>query len=68
MLGDVKHIRALWHRNITWPYKHDEKLGKQVPGITQPTIRDGWFPPVLEEDYNALKDSVKQYGYNTWSS
>jgi predicted dehydrogenase len=65
LLGDVKHIRALWHRNFSWPYKHDEKKGKQVPGITPPVIRDGWFQPVVEEDYNALKGSVKQYGYDT---
>jgi predicted dehydrogenase len=65
ILGDVKHIRALWHRNFTWPYKHDDKKGKQVPGITPPTIRDGWFQPVLEEDYNALKGSVKQFGYDS---
>jgi predicted dehydrogenase len=65
VLGDVKHIRALWHRNFTWPYTHDPKLGKQVPGITPPALRDGWFQPVLEEDYGALKDKVKQYGYDS---
>jgi predicted dehydrogenase len=65
VLGDVKHIRALWHRNFTWPYKHDPKKGKQVPGITPPAIRDGWFPPVLEEDYNELRASVKQHGYDS---
>ncbi len=64
ILGDVKHIRALWHRNFSWPYKHDEKAGKQVPGINPPQIRDGWYPPVLEGDYALLKDSVKQYGYD----
>jgi predicted dehydrogenase len=64
-LGDVKHIRALWHRNFSWPYKHDEKKGKQVPGITPPALRDGWFQPVLEEDYNALKGSIKQHHYDT---
>jgi predicted dehydrogenase len=63
-LGDIKHIRALWHRNFTWPYKHDDKAGKQVPGVTPPAIRDGWFQPVLEEDYNALKDSVTKYHYD----
>ncbi|MGL4551243.1 MAG: Gfo/Idh/MocA family protein [Gemmataceae bacterium] len=65
LLGDIKHIRALWHRNFTWPYKHDDKMGKQVPGITPPKIRDGWFPPVLEGDYAALKDTIKQYGYDS---
>jgi predicted dehydrogenase len=65
VLGDIKHIRALWHRNFTWPYSHDAKLGKQVPGITPPYYRDGWFPPVMEEDYGALKDSVKKFGYDS---
>jgi predicted dehydrogenase len=65
ILGDIKHIRALWHRNFSWPYKHDDKLGKQVAGITPPVIRDGWFPPVLEEDYEALKDVIQKYGYDS---
>jgi predicted dehydrogenase len=65
ILGEVKHIRALWHRNFTWPYEHDPKLGKQVPGITEPAIRDGWFQPVLEGDYDALKDAIEQYGYES---
>jgi predicted dehydrogenase len=65
VLGDIKHIRALWHRNFTWPYTHDAKKGKQVAGITQPKFRDGWFPPVLEEDYNPLRDSVKKHGYDS---
>ena len=65
LLGDVKHIRALWHRNFTWPYRHDDKKGKQVPGITKPVFRDGWFNPVLEGDYDALKGAVKKYGYDS---
>ena len=65
VLGDIKHIRALWHRNFTWPYVHDAKAGKQVPGITEPKIRDGWFPAVLEGDYDALKEAITQYGYDT---
>jgi predicted dehydrogenase len=64
ILGDIKHIRALWHRNFSWPYQHDPKLGKQVPGFPEPKIRDGWFPPILERDYQALKADVKQYGYD----
>ncbi len=63
ILGDVKHIRALWHRNFSWPYKHDPKKGNQVAEFLSPAIRDGWFQPVLEDDYNALKDSIKQHGY-----
>lgn len=64
-LGDIKHIRALWHRNFSWPYTFDPKIGKMVAGITPPALRDGWFQPVLEEDYEPLKDAVKQYGYDS---
>ena len=26
VLGDVKHIRGLWHRNFTWPFIEGSKL------------------------------------------
>jgi predicted dehydrogenase len=62
LLGDVKHIRALWHRNFSWPYKHDVKAGKQAPGINPPQIRDGWYPPVLEGDFNAFLKRAEDAG------
>jgi predicted dehydrogenase len=62
VLGEVRHIRALWHRNNTWPFVANPKV-KTVPG-TDPYYRDGWYPPVLQEDYDALKDRVKEYGYD----
>src|SRR5262245_32791019 len=68
MLGDINHIRALWHRNFTWPAAVDSKriVGK-APGIRQPapTFRDGWFQPILQEDYDALKDKFGQYDYKS---
>jgi predicted dehydrogenase len=60
VLGEIRHIRALWHRNNSWPYDGDSKL--EVAG-TQPYYRDGWYPPVLTEDFNALKDRVKDYHF-----
>jgi predicted dehydrogenase len=65
VLGDIRHIRALWHRNFSWPYQHDPKKGKQVAGIAQPYYRDGWFQPVLEDDYKAVHEDIKKYGYDT---
>jgi predicted dehydrogenase len=66
VLGEVKHIRALWHRNNSWPYqpsdKDKERLAKNVE---QPFYKDGWFPPIFQEDYDAVADKVKQYGYDT---
>jgi predicted dehydrogenase len=66
VLGDVKHIRALWHRNNAWPYVADEKeKEKYAAAVPLPYYRDGWYPPVLAEDYDALADRVKPYGYDS---
>jgi predicted dehydrogenase len=70
VLGDIKHIRALWHRNFTWLFdpksvKGDMVKDKEVP---QPYYRDGWFPAITHEDYDALAnkpDMLKKYGFNT---
>jgi predicted dehydrogenase len=68
VLGDIKHIRALWHRNFTWPFDPkstpDMVKDKSVP---QPKYRDGWFPPITHQDYDALfdkKDMLKKYGFD----
>ncbi|HZT79815.1 MAG TPA: Gfo/Idh/MocA family oxidoreductase, partial [Gemmataceae bacterium] len=65
VLGDVKHIRALWHRNNSWPFDPKVAAYPMVDGkvIPHPHYRDGWFPVVYQEDYDALKDKVQQYGY-----
>src|SRR5712692_2069640 len=42
ILGTVKHIRALWHRNNSWPYVPDAKDPPLAPK-TEPHFRDGWF-------------------------
>ncbi len=66
ILGDVHHIRALWHRNNSWPYKRDPKDPALAPH-TEPYYRDGWFPQVLMEDYEVLNDKAKldKYGYDS---
>ncbi|VTS04288.1 Gfo/Idh/MocA family protein [Tuwongella immobilis] len=64
VLGDVKHIRALWHRNFTWPWSPEAGAPELAAGVQQPQIRDGWYQPVFKMDYDALKDSVKKYGYD----
>jgi predicted dehydrogenase len=57
ILGDVKHIRALWHRNNALP-KLDAN-GKEIPG----TIKDGWKPDVAQRDREALEHRIRQLGY-----
>lgn len=73
ILGDVKHIRALWHRNFSWPASHDAKRfawafdgdvtkAAQVQGITEPKLRDGWFQPVMRGDQEGLEAFAKAKG------
>ncbi len=53
VLGDVKHIRALWHRNNTWP-RLDPKTGKPIPH----ELRDSWHPLIKDEDRKALEKVI----------
>jgi predicted dehydrogenase len=55
VLGDVRHIRALWHRNFTWDAPKDENASDKVK---QPKYRDGWYGPVPKEDYEALVNRI----------
>lgn len=66
VLGDIKHIRALWHRNFSWPWTED-KNGPKIADIpnSRPQLRDGWYQPIYEMDYNELKDKVKNYGFES---
>jgi predicted dehydrogenase len=66
VLGDIRHIRALWHRNFSWPFDPKSTTG-MVPDVPQPQLRDGWFPPITELDYKALSDKadmLKKYGFD----
>ncbi len=43
VLGEIKHIRALWHRNNTW-FKHDDT------GTLTKVRNDSWKPDTPEAD------------------
>ena len=64
VIGDIRHIRALWHRNNSWPAIPESNWVKE-PDVIQPTLRDGWYPPIVKEDYEALAKTgvVAKYGY-----
>ena len=64
VLGDVHHIRALWHRNNSWPYVAVEGGPPLAAGVEQPFYKDSWFPPVRQDDYDALKADVQKYGFD----
>jgi predicted dehydrogenase len=65
ILGDVKHIRALWHRNNTWPRL--DKDGNPVldPSTHEPELRDSWKPDIPDEDRKALENDVRKYGFQS---
>ncbi|MFO0881745.1 MAG: Gfo/Idh/MocA family oxidoreductase [Gemmataceae bacterium] len=73
ILGDIKHIRALWHRNFSWPASFNSKefewafdgnlqLAAEEEGVTKPKFRDGWFQPVLKGDVEGIKAFAKEKG------
>lgn len=59
VLGDVKHIRALWHRNNALPQLDGQ--AKEIEG----TLRDSWRPDVPIEDRRALESKVQSLGYRS---
>src|SRR6266481_5301308 len=63
-LGDIRHIRALWHRNNALP-----KLDKEGKEITDPNhksvYKDSWYPEILPTDRKALEGQIRQLGYKS---
>ncbi len=69
VLGEVKHIRAQWHRNNSWPWSPaDAKKGLDLTvGVRQPDLRDGWFQPIYDIDSREFKspELLAKYGCAT---
>jgi len=64
VIGDIRHIRALWHRNNSWPAPDaDPTKPALAADVPQPKIRDGWYPPIYEMDFEKLARDIKKYGY-----
>jgi predicted dehydrogenase len=63
-LGDIRHIRALWHRNNTWP-RLDAKGNEIKDAHGHPVLRDGWHPEIPKEDREALEARIRQLGYKS---
>jgi predicted dehydrogenase len=59
VLGDVRHIRALWHRNNATPQVDDK--GNEIPN----TIKDSWRPGISDEDKKALEKDIRKWGYKS---
>jgi predicted dehydrogenase len=65
ILGDVKYIRALWHRNNARP-----KLDANGKPVLDPTTHaaayiDSWRPDIKDEDRQALQNRIHQLGYKS---
>lgn len=60
LLGDVQHIRALWHRNNTWPRMQD---GEPVLEDGKPVYRDSWRKDIPEEDRGI---AYQEFGSEKW--
>ncbi|MBM3980059.1 MAG: Gfo/Idh/MocA family oxidoreductase [Planctomycetes bacterium] len=76
ILGDIKHIRALWHRNNSWPFSASAAdragfaSGNDIDGkpFDLPALRDGWCKPVPAKDAEPfLKEpqKLKSLGYES---
>ncbi len=64
-LGDVKHIRALWHRNNATPLVDKNGTIEKDPRTGNILYRDSWMPAIPATDREALQDRVHQYGYKS---
>ncbi len=56
VLGDIRHIRALWHRNNV-VVNTDEATKADRP------LRDSWWPVIPGDDRRALEASIRRHGY-----
>lgn len=66
VLGEVRHIRALWHRNNSWPFREEAGSAyKLAEGYAQPHYRDGWYPPIYDIDEKELKGKTESHGYKS---
>jgi predicted dehydrogenase len=63
-LGDIKHIRALWHRNNARP-KLDDKGNIVKDEKGNPVLRDGWRPDIKKEDRDQLEKEIHKHGYKS---
>ena len=60
VLGDIRHIRALWHRNNVRPLLGPDgrQLQEQIGDRTIPRYRDSWRKSIPAEDLTALLERL----------
>jgi predicted dehydrogenase len=61
VIGQIKHIRALWHRNNAWPYEASSfDAKKNDPAYGVPYYNDSWWKEVPREDAEWFLNSHPQ--------
>lgn len=74
-IGDIRHIRAFWHRNNTMPKldkdgkqimeeQVDYRTGKRTAKML-PAYRDGWKPEIPPDDRLELEAGIRKLGYQS---
>jgi predicted dehydrogenase len=64
VLGDIRHIRALWHRNNgQQKVDKDGNLVFDKKGL--PVYKDSWKPDIPAEDREKLEKVIKEKGYKS---
>jgi predicted dehydrogenase len=66
-VGDIKHIRALWHRNNTWPRNDDKTFEPTKDNTGNIILRDGWKPEIRPEDakHANLVNNLRKHNYRS---
>jgi predicted dehydrogenase len=63
ILGEVRHIRAQWHRNNARPQVDSNGRPRNDPTTNLPLYRDSWRPNIPEEDRAHLEANIRDHGY-----
>ncbi|MCI0642573.1 MAG: Gfo/Idh/MocA family oxidoreductase, partial [Gemmataceae bacterium] len=65
VLGDIRHIRALWHRNNTLPRLDGQGREQTDPATGRLLLRDSWYPAINSDDARQLGPRIRQLGYKS---
>jgi predicted dehydrogenase len=65
VLGDIRHIRALWHRNNATPILDAQGREQIDPETGKTRLKDSWRPQIKDEDRRALESTIRQHGYKS---